>query len=385
MHILAVIAGFALIIIAVVDAFRTMVLPRRVAGRFRLTRLFFLLTWKPWEWLASRSKSRRGRETLLSVYGPASLFALLTLWAAVLILGFATVFWGCRSPYEDKTGRRSWPQDIYVSGTTLFTLGLGDVVPDTRAARILVIVESGMGFGLLAVVLGYLPVLYGAFSRREAEISLLDARAGSPPSAVEMIRRHAYPGGEEDLAELLEHWERWCAEILESHISYPVLCFFRSQHDNQSWLAAITAILDTCSLVLTGLEGHCARQAELTYAMARHTLVDIAQTFSQQPACELATNRMAPGTYPVLAKMFCSQGIQLDTSSEAEQRLTDFRSLYEGYTMALSKFLRMPIEGWIVENQHKDNWRTVARIAGRSRASLEANPFLRLGNDQDEH
>ena len=145
-------------------------------------------------------------------------------------------------------------------------------------------VESATGFGFLALVIGYLPTLLQAFSRRDANVTLLDARAGSPPTAVELLRRHASAHGREALHELLRDWERWSAELLESHLSYPVLCYFRSQHDNQNWLAALTTILDTCALAIVGMENVPRRQAQLTFAVARHAVVDLAQIFSTAPA-----------------------------------------------------------------------------------------------------
>ena len=169
----------------------------------------------------------------------------------------------------------------------MFTLGLGDVVPHSRLARGIIIFESGVGLGFVALVIGYLPVLYQAFSRREVSVALLDSRAGSPPNAAELLRRHSFEGGQEALTVLLEEWERWAAEILESHISYPILCFYRSQHDTQSWLSALVSILDTCALRIAVIEGMPSRQAQLTFVMARHAVVDIGQVF----ACPGAKSR----------------------------------------------------------------------------------------------
>ena len=183
--------------------------------------------------------------------------------------------------------------DLYLSGTTFFTLGLGDVVPRSTFARFLVVAESGFGFGFLAAIIGYLPFIYGAFGARETNITLLDARAGTPPTAGELLRRHSFPDGEEALEKLLEDWERWSAELLESHLSYPVLAYFRSQHDNQSWIASLTAILDTCALSIAGIEGACAKQAELTFAISRHAVVDLAQVFSASPHA-LPHDRLPP-------------------------------------------------------------------------------------------
>ena len=200
--------------------------------------------------------------------------------------------------------------DLYVSGTTIFTLGLGDVTPQNPWARALVILESGTGLGFLAVVMGYFPVLYSAFSRREVSISLLDARAGSPPTAAELMRRHSFEGAEQALSVLLIEWERWSAELLESHISYPLLCYFRSQHTSQSWLSALTSILDTSALLIAGVRGHEARQAQLTFAMARHAIVDLAQVFSLRPVND-APDRLPPERYEQLYNLLCQSGVKV--------------------------------------------------------------------------
>ena len=216
-----------------------------------------------------------------------------------MVVGFALVFHSLGSPFIDTSQTPGFRTDLYVSGTTIFTLGLGDVVPHSAVARELIILEAGTGFGFLAVVMGYFPVLYGAFSRREVSISLLDARAGSPPTAAELLRRHSYEGGESALSLLLVEWERWSAELLESHISYPLLCYFRSQHTNQSWISALTAVLDTSALLIAGVQGHEARQAQLTFAMARHAMVDLAQIFSLAPVND-APDRLPPERYEQL-------------------------------------------------------------------------------------
>ena len=270
MRIFTLIAGILCLIAVLFDAFQTIILPRRATGRFRLTRMFYIATWLPWRFFAKRIRDLRRRESAFSYYGPLSLIFLLVVWAAGMVLGFALIFYSLGSPFNDTTQGPGFRSDLYVSGTTIFTLGLGDVTPHSGWARELIILEAGTGLGFLAVVMGYFPVLYSAFSRREVSISLLDARAGSPPTAAELMRRHSYEGGDSALSLLLVEWERWSAELLESHISYPLLCYFRSQHNNQSWISALTAVLDTSALLIAGVQGHEARQAQLTFAMARH-------------------------------------------------------------------------------------------------------------------
>src|SRR5215469_4925950 len=304
MRIFALIAGISCLVVVLLDAFQTIILPRRPTGRFRLTRLFYGLTWRPWVFIGSLARDIRKRETFFSFYGPLSLIFLLVTWAAGMVLGYALIYYSMGSPFHDPTQKGDLRTDLYISGTTIFTLGLGDVTPQTRNSRELIILEAGMGFGFLAVVMGYFPVLYGAFSRREVSISLLDARAGSPPTAAELMRRHSYEGAESDLSMLLVEWERWSAELLESHISYPLLCYFRSQHTNQSWIGALTAILDTSALLIAGIRGHEARQAQLTFAMARHALVDLSQIFSLEPKRNMP-DRLPRESYDHLYQTLC--------------------------------------------------------------------------------
>jgi hypothetical protein len=246
-----------------------------------------------------------------------------------------------------------------MSGTTFFTLGLGDVVPRSALARVLVVAEGGFGFGFLAAIIGYLPVIYSSFSRREVNISLLDSRAGTPPTAGELLRRHTYDHGLEALRQLLKDWESWCAELMESHLSYPVLGFFRSQHDNQSWIASLTAILDTCALVKVGIEGACERQAELTFAIARHAVVDLSQVFGTQPK-PLTQERLTSVDLRRIRDTLAQHGLKLRDGAEADEQLTAVRAMYEPYVYALATYLNQSLPGWIPEHKRKDNWQTTA-------------------------
>jgi hypothetical protein len=370
MRILAFVAGMACLFIVLLDAFQTIILPRRATGRFRLTRIFYIATWKPWAFVTRRLGNARKRETVFSFYGPLSLILLLVVWAGVMLLGFGLLYFGLGSPFVDAAHQAGFRSDLYVSGTTIFTLGLGDVTPQNPWARALVILEAGTGLGFLAVVMGYFPVLYSAFSRREVSISLLDARAGSPPTAAELLRRHSYQGAELQLSVLLTEWERWSAELLESHISYPQLCYFRSQHSNQSWLAALTAILDTSALMVAGIQGYEARQAQLTFAMARHAMVDLSQILSQRPLTEVP-DRLPAERYEKLYELLSESGVKVCRDGQSIERLREMRMLYEGYAEALSRFLHMSLPPWMADRPSKDNWLTVAKVRARTDA---ANP-----------
>ena len=361
-------AGIAIFVIVVWDAFESIILPRRVTRKFRLTRVFFKFTWSNWKSLTRLIPSRKKRETLLSFYGPLSLLVLVGVWAVGLVLAFGMMQYGAGSPVNMNGGQPGFATDIYLSGTTFFTLGLGDVVPQTGLARVLVVTEAGFGFGFLAAVIGYLPFIYGSFSKREVNISLLDARAGTPPTAGELLRRHAYPGGNEALRQLFKDWEFWAAELMESHLSYPVLAFFRSQHDNQSWIAALTAILDGCALVKVAITDTCRRQAELTFAIARHAAVDLSQVFKTRPRA-LPHNRLPAEDLKRIRDMLASYGLRAGDISEMGERLAELRNMYEPYLFGLAEYLGLTLPPWIPPAKGKDNWQTTAW--GRSAGLLE--------------
>ncbi|KAB0665604.1 two pore domain potassium channel family protein [Oryzomonas japonica] len=356
MTVLAIISGIALVLLVLWEGFETIVLPRRVTRRFRLTRFFYRSSWRPWVRMVTLLIPARRQETWLSYFGPLSLLLLLSFWAFGLICGFALIHWALGSAVVARDGASGFLTDLYLSGTTFFTLGLGDVVPRTPLARLLVVVESGMGFAFLALVIGYLPALNQSFARREVSISLLDARAGSPPTASEMLRRHGYEHGKEALRQLLHEWERWSAEFLEGHLSYPVLAYFRSQHDNQSWLAALAAILDTCALVMAGLEGACERQAELTFAMARHAVIDLSLVFRTAPR-ESIPDRLPPERLEELRLLLTESGQHLRQGEAFDRKLRELRLLYEPYVHELAAHFQIALPPWIAAEDSVDNWR----------------------------
>jgi hypothetical protein len=375
MRVAALIAGLLFCLSPVLDAFQTIILPRRPVGRFRITKLFYVLTWTPWSWVARHTRNPKMREQIYSTFGPSSLLLLLIVWALLLIAGFGLLFFGLRTPFSDTMADASalarLRTDLYVSGTTLFTLGIGDVLPRSLAARALIVIESGTGLGFVALVIGYVPVLYNSFSRREVSVALLDARAGSPPTSTELLRRHSFAGGQEALVVLLIEWERWSAEVLESHISYPILCYYRSQHDNQSWLSALTAVLDSCALLISVVPGIASRQAQLTFAMARHALVDLGHVFHLEK-CEAAwrarggPNRLPPEHFGLVCDSMQQAGLRLCGDPDAPARLHALRGLYEPHAQALADYLALSLPGWVPEPSAKDQWKMVEAVRSQA-------------------
>jgi hypothetical protein len=359
-HIVAIVFGVAILWVVLLDAFETVVLPRRVLRNFRLTAYFYRRTWIPWRKVASYIKPASRQQNFLGYFGPLSLILLLGIWASGLIFGFALIQYGMGGHEELSGERLNFGKILYHSGETFFTLGYGDIVPTSGGARALSVIEAGMGFAFLGVVIGYIPVVYSSFSRREIQISMLDARAGSPPAAVELLVRLA--GRTEDpgmdqlvLDEVLRDWERWSAELLESQISYPVLTFFRSQHSNQSWVAALTTMLDVTSLLLTGIEGVHPGQAKLTFAMARHAAVDLAQVVNARydPA---APERLTDTEYDALRAALEAAGLKLRSDDYGRDKLAKLRSMYEPYVHSTARNLMLTLPPWKHPEKVRDNW-----------------------------
>ncbi len=355
--------GLCLILLIIWEGFETIILPRSVTRGLRITRGFYRTTWPLSAAVARRVPGDR-RQLVLSYFGPLSLPLLLVFWAILLVLGFGLVQWALPGGLNQMPGMSRLSTALYQSGVTFLTLGYGDVTPHTNPSRFVAVSEAGVGFGFLAVVLSYLPVLYQAFSRREVIISLLDARASSPPAAVEMLRRHAEGGQMKALTLLLSDWERWASELLESHLSYPVLMFYRSQHDHQSWLGALTAIMDTSALILTGFAGDADGQRELqwqarmTLAMCRHAVIDLTYILDLWPSPP-EHDRLPPDDLATARRMLTAVGLPLCDGQEDDNKLADLRALYEPFAHALSHFLMFDIPPWLPAAS-KDNWQTSA-------------------------
>jgi ion channel len=379
MKLFVAIAGLFIAFVVLWEAFETIILPRRVTRPVRLVRIFYRVTWTIWAAINRSFRLKKMREAHLSYYGPLSLLGLFATWAFMLILAFAMLHWAAGSAVSTPGEIPTFRTDLYLSGTTFFTLGLGDVTPRTTLARVITVAEGGTGFAFLGLMISYLPTLYGAFSQRELNISLLDARAGSPPTAAELLRRHAQFADNEVLTPYLRDWEIWAAQLMESHLSYPVLCYFRSQHDNQSWLAAFTAVLDVSALLIAYGEGTAKWQARLTFAIARHAVVDLAEVL-RVPAAQPSSDRLPPNQVEQVRNLLVECRASTKCGDAGDKKLSQLREMYEPYLNGLSLRLLMPLPSWGVNQGSVENWKRSAwgRISSGSEGS--GSPTVESGH-----
>ena len=379
MWIAGTIASVALILLTLIDCFEAIIQPRRVTHRFRYARLFYRSTWNVWRLVALRIASGRRRQSFLSIFGPLSLLGLFATWVFGLIYGFGLLHWSLgtsmRSPDLDST----FPTYLYLSGTTFFTLGYGDVTPVTAIGRALAVLESGLGFAFLAVIISYLPVLSQAFSQREVSISLLDARAGSPPSAAQLLLRLARARNFAAIDSFLSEWERWAAQLLESQLSFPVLSYYRSQHDNQSWLAALTTVLDTCAILIADVRSNSSYQAQLTFAMARHAAVDLALILKTPPRPP-ATDRLPDDERQQLRSRLQQAGLELTEGPALASRLAELRGMYEPFVNALAHRFLFTLPPIDPEASAADNWQRSAWM--QRTPGIGSLPQAAIGDDE---
>jgi Ion channel len=377
-RIVGFLVGTALIFLVLLDTFETILQPRRVTHRFRFARFFYRWNWTFWSSVAMRIPGGKRREAFLSFFGPLSLLGLFFAWVCGLILGFALVNASDATSLQTADRPINFFTYLYMSGTTLFTLGYGDVTPTSHFGRVLAVAESGLGFAFLAVIISYLPGINQAFSKREVAISLLDARAGSPPSAAQVLVRLARAGNIEGLNSFLVEWEEWSSELLESHLSFPVLSFFRSQHDNQSWLAALTCMLDTCAVLMAEVKGCNPYRAQLTFAMARHAAVDLSLIF-RVTAKAPKEDRLPAEKRKQLREGLREAGLELHDEGEVTAKLAELRGMYEPFVYALARRFLLTLPVIVAEGESIDNWQ---RSPGRRLAGIGSLPITGAA---DEH
>lgn len=359
MRIVVGILGGALVALMLLEIFVAFLLPRRVKRDPAIVRSIFNYAWLPWRRLA-RSLPPQAADTMLGIFGPFGLLLNLVLWVAALMLGYACLQWAGGSHLGAMRSTVGFGNDLYFSAATMTTDGPANLAAQTTFARVIQVIDAGSGLAVLAIVIGYLPSLYQAFSRREATVSQLDARAGSPPSAGRLLLRSADGEGWPALNRYLGGWETWVAELMETHLAYPVLAYFRSQHVNQNWLAAMCTILDACAFTIAAAPEGTVDSTRFTFAIARHAVADLSYSFHVTPTPP-SLERLPEGDLMELINQLHALGVELGAEPDVvKERITRTRAFYEPYVNALAERLELPMPPWLAPESPTDNWRTTS-------------------------
>jgi hypothetical protein len=333
--------GLILVAAALWDVFQTVIVPRPSPGRFRIATNLTRITWRISRGLALRMSARR-REALLGVYAPALVVLVLVVWVVTLLVGFGLMIFALRD--ELRPQPQTLTEAVYAAGTALFTIGFGDFVPTGTAARVVSLVAAGTGLALVALVITFLFSLYGAFQRREMLVTTLDARAGAPPSGIALLETYARLGIVEDLPALFGEWETWAAEVLDTHVAYPILSYFRSSHDNESWVGSLGAMLDAATLVVTTIEGVPRGRAEMMAALGEHVVEDISHVFrfENEPGAGIAKMEFLEAR-----RRLAAAGYRLAEPAESWHAFKVRRSRYAARINRLAEFWVSPPSQWI--------------------------------------
>lgn len=336
-----VVAGLAILFAVLQDAFRVVVMPRPNYG-FGIGKLLLLIAWRTWRPLGTRRRSPERRESMLGAFAPLALIVLLAFWVMGLVLGYGLIVHALRD--ELTPAPPDFGSALYVTATSLLTLGFGDIVPTGFAARVVILVTAASGPALVGLVLSLLFSLYASYQRREALVTTLDARAGAPPSGVRLLETYAALQMTGDLPALFADWERWTAEVLDSHLAYPPLAFFRSSHDSESWISALGAMLDAATFVLAAVEAVPAGAAQLMYDIGAHAVEDLTHYFRLEHGHDAGVE---PEEFTDALATLAAAGYALRPADEAWGRFGELRSRYAGPLNTLAGEWATPPALWI--------------------------------------
>lgn len=343
---LEVLGGALLVLAVLFDLFQSVVLPRPTPGAFRLTGSILRVTWAVFRGLALRFSVAR-REALLGSYAPAAVLLLLATWIVGLILGYGLMLHGLRQ--QLKPVPPDFETAVYASAISLLTIGFGDVVPVQLPARILVVLEGASGLGSVAMVISLLFTLYAAFQKREVAVVLLDASAGSPPSGIGLLENSVRYEMPELLPQVFADWRLWSAEVLESHLAYPILMYFRSTHDGESWVSALGAVMDAATLVMTALREGPRGQAKTMYLVGAHLVEDLTHILDFGHEHGVGIER---DEFERACDKLERAGYLLNDRESAWNKFSELRSRYAGPLNSMANYWRIPPAQWIGDRSY---------------------------------
>lgn len=339
-------AGLALLLATFYDLFQSVVLPRPAVNKVQLARLIIRPMWRVWRWAGARGRVEHS-EARLAAFGPIALLSLFLTWAAALVLAYALIVDAVRD--EFKPPLLNFAESIYTSATTLVPLAYGDVVPEQGVARFVLIVESATGVALAALAITLLFELYGSFRSREEAVVSLDAVAGAPPSAVQLLETAAEPGMDGLLKDTFDEWRQWSAMVLESHLAYPLLAYFRSSHDNEAWINSLAAVMDAAALIITATDHEARGAARLMLTVGNHLVEDLSFVFHLKLRPDAILER---DEYMAAIARLKDAGYRVRDGDAAWAEFGRLRSKYASALNLMAQMLLAPAAPWVGDRSY---------------------------------
>ena len=338
---LLVIAGALMVVLTFSDVFQSVIVPRPARRRLRISAFISRWFWRGWRWIGHTAIGNETREDFLGTFAPALLIFLLVFWVASLIAGYGLIFFALRThlrPEPDLGGA------LYFAGTSLLTVGFGDIVPVSPAARLLSVLAGASGFGIVAIVTTFLFAIFGAYHAREAFVVALSNRAGAPPSGVELVEIHSRMHDIDGLIATLHEAQTWMAAVLETHLAYPVLTYFRSTHDAISWVGALGAVLDASTILITTVDVPAKAEAIFVNRLGRHFINDFGHYFGLGEGAEVGIDR---SEFDLAYERLDRAGVPLIERDKAWLHFVEVRSTYAGELNAMAQYWRIPPAQWV--------------------------------------
>jgi len=335
-------AGGLLVGVVLLDVFNSVIVPRPTVRGTLLSRSIIRPGWRGWRALGTRVSGVNKREAMLAIFPPMALVLVLIAWVILLAVGFGLLIYALHGDFRPNPGILG---STYVAAASLFGVGQSAFAPAGRAARVVIPIINAAGLGTIALVITFLFSLYANFQRREARVVMLDARAGAPPSGVTLLETYAQLQMLERLPEFFSRWEVWSAEVLDSHLAYPILTYFRSSHDNESWISALGAVLDAATLMVSTIDAVPMGTAKMMVGMGAHLVEDISNQFNLPNDGGIGVEREE---FEDARQRLAAAGFTLkDDADSAWAKFTKMRGVYASRLNAMAHAWATPPALWI--------------------------------------
>jgi hypothetical protein len=348
-----IVIGVVLVVLAFGDIFQSVIVPRPVGRALRPSAFISRWGWFSWRAVGHRIVDSDKQEDFLGTYAPLLLISQQIIWVIMLIFGYGLIFFGLR---EQLRPVPDFGTALYFAGTSLLTIGYGDVVPAGGVARFVALCAGTSGFGVFAILTTFLFSIFGAFQAREAFVVTFTNRAGAPPSAIEMLEAHARLNIINHLEQTMHESQMWMAQVMETHLAYPVLTYFRSTHDSISWIGVFGTILDGSTLAITTLDIPTKGEALMVNRLGRHFVKDFSEYFAFEAGGDAGVER---SEFDLAYDRLGAAGLPLRDRDTAWKQFAELRSTYAGPLNAMAQYWRIPPSQWVGDRSYIGRHQTV--------------------------